>query len=114
MRHVFIQVGDTTVLHPFQIPDINPPDSLPMFQRGRLDHFALNATSEEAFRELYRRVVAEGCDVDPVIDMGLMLLFSFKDPDNGIQEVVWWKPDGRQEGALRENWIYIDDYLTQA
>jgi len=110
VRHVFIEVGDQTVLHPFQLPDTNPPGFLPMFQRGRLDHFALNATSEEAFREIYRRIVAEGSLDGVVIDMGLLLLFSFKDPDDAVQEVVWWKPAGSQKGALRENWKYIKDY----
>ena len=37
-----------------------PPGPLPMFQRGRLDHFALSAASEEAFWELRRRLVAPG------------------------------------------------------
>lgn len=50
--YAFIEVGGRTVLHSFQLPDTNPPGFLPMFQRGRLDHFALNATSEEAFREI--------------------------------------------------------------
>ena len=99
IRHVFINVGPTTVLHPFEVPGIEPPGSLPMFQRGRLDHFALNATSEEAFRELHRRVLAEGRDSGEVIDMGLLLLFNFTDPDDGQHEVVWWKPDGNIEGV---------------
>jgi catechol 2,3-dioxygenase-like lactoylglutathione lyase family enzyme len=61
VRHVFLKVGQPTVLHPFQMlegPD--PPPPSPMFSRGRLDHFALYAPSEEAFRELRRRIEAEG------------------------------------------------------
>ena len=81
-----------------------------MFERGRLDHFALNATSEEAFREIRQRVIAEGRDNGVVIDMGLLLLFNFTDPDNGEHEVVWWKPDGTQHGILRDDWVYIKDY----
>src|SRR5918992_5617535 len=60
LRHAFIEVGPLTVLHPFQIPGVEPPGPQPMFGRGRLDHFALDAASEEAFRELRRRIVAEG------------------------------------------------------
>ena len=61
LRHAFIEVGPTTVQHPFQVPGVEvPQEALPMFQRGRLDHFALCASSEESFRELRRRVVAEG------------------------------------------------------
>ena len=52
LRHAFFEVGSHTVLHPFQVADLKPPGSQPMFQRGHLDHFGLNAASEEAFREL--------------------------------------------------------------
>jgi catechol 2,3-dioxygenase-like lactoylglutathione lyase family enzyme len=45
LRHAFIEVGPHTVLHPFEVPGVEPPSSQPMFQRGRLDHFALNAAS---------------------------------------------------------------------
>ena len=42
VRHVFLEVGPTTVLHPFQILQGPALPSAPgtMFQRGRLDHFA--------------------------------------------------------------------------
>ena len=61
LRHAFIQIGPHTVLHPFQIPGVEVPQaSAPMFQRGRIDHFALDAASEEAFREIYRRLLSEG------------------------------------------------------
>jgi catechol 2,3-dioxygenase-like lactoylglutathione lyase family enzyme len=53
LRHAFIELGPTTVLHPFQIPGIEVPQGpVPIFTRGRLDHVALNASSEDAFREL--------------------------------------------------------------
>lgn len=101
LRHAFIEVGPHTVLHPFQVPGIEPPGPQPMFQRGRLDHFALNAASEEAFRELRRRVIAEGASDSVVTDMGSMLLFSFLDPDGGRHEVVWRKPGVPVETGLR-------------
>ena len=58
VRHVYLEVGPKTVLHPFQFLDGPPLPPAPgvMFQRGRLDHFALWATSEEAFVEIRRRV----------------------------------------------------------
>jgi catechol 2,3-dioxygenase-like lactoylglutathione lyase family enzyme len=94
LRHVFIEVGRSAVLHPFQIPGIDPPaETLPMFQRGRLDHFALNATSEEVFWQLRERIVAHGAGDGIVTDMGSLLLFSFSDPGGGVHEVVWMKPD---------------------
>lgn len=61
VRHAFLTVGPTTVLHPFQMLEgPGPPAPSPMFTRGRLDHFALLAPTEEAFRELRRRIEAEG------------------------------------------------------
>jgi catechol 2,3-dioxygenase-like lactoylglutathione lyase family enzyme len=109
LRHTFIEVGPDTVLHPFQIPGVEPPGYQPMFQRGRIDHFALNAASEEAFRELHRRVVAEGASDGVVTDMGSLLLFSFTDPDGGIQEVVWVKPGVPVEAGLRRaDWTTVE------
>lgn len=101
LRHTFIEVGPHTVLHPFQVPGVEPPGQQPMFQRGRLDHFALNAAGEEAFRELRRRLAAEGALDSVVTDMGSMLIFSFLDPDDGRHEVVWRKPGVPVEAGLR-------------
>jgi catechol 2,3-dioxygenase-like lactoylglutathione lyase family enzyme len=102
LRHAFIEVGPHTILHPFQVPGVEPPGQQPMFGRGRLDHFALNAASEEAFRELHRRLAAEGALDSVVTDMGSMLLFSFLDPDEGRHEVVWRKPGVPVEAGLRQ------------
>src|SRR5215216_2121304 len=60
LRHAFVEIGPHTVLHPFEVEDVDVPDRQPIFARGRLDHFALNAASEEAFREIRRRLIAEG------------------------------------------------------
>jgi catechol 2,3-dioxygenase-like lactoylglutathione lyase family enzyme len=101
LRHAFIEVGPHTVLHPFQVPGTKPPVSLPMFRRGRLDHFALNAASEDAFRELRRRLVAEGASDGVVTDMGSLLNLSFTDPDGGHNEVVFIKPGVPVDAGLR-------------
>jgi catechol 2,3-dioxygenase-like lactoylglutathione lyase family enzyme len=98
LRHVFIEVGPHTLLHPFQVPGIEPPEEQPMFHRGHLDHFAFNAASEEVFREIRRRIVAEGAGDGTVTDMGSFLTVSFTDPDKGWHEVVWAKP-GVSSGA---------------
>ena len=109
LRHTFIKVGPHTVLHPFQIPGVEPPGEQPMFQRGRLDHFAFRAASEEAFREIYRRVMAEGRDDGVVTDMGSILLFTFTDPDQGRHEVAWVKPDVPvDQGIVRSEWTTVD------
>jgi catechol 2,3-dioxygenase-like lactoylglutathione lyase family enzyme len=109
LRHVFIQVGPHTVLHPFEIPGVEPPGKQEMFQRGRLDHFALNASSEEAFRELRRRLMAEGACNGEVTDMGSLYLLTFTDPDMGSHEVVWVKPGVPvEEGAMRADWTTVE------
>jgi hypothetical protein len=101
----FIEVGPHTVLHPFQVPGVKPPSSQPLFQRGRLDHFALNAASEEAFYELRLRIVAEGAGDGVVTDMGSLLNFGFTDPDGGQHEVIWVKPGVPVEtGLWRAEW----------
>lgn len=60
LRHAFIEIGPHTVLHPFEVPGVGVPGRQPIFERGRLDHFALNAASEEAFREIRRRLSPKG------------------------------------------------------
>ena len=95
VRHAFIAIGPHTVLHPFQVPGVEVPGRQPIFARGRLDHFALNAASEEAFREIRRRLIAEGAHATEgglVTDMGAMWSISFHDPDDGWHEVIWVKP----------------------
>jgi catechol 2,3-dioxygenase-like lactoylglutathione lyase family enzyme len=109
LRHAFIEVGPHTVLHPFEVPGVEPPESQQMFQRGRLDHFALNAASEEAFRELRRRVVAEEAGDGVVTDMGSLLNFGFTDPEGGQHEVVWVKPGVPVEaGVRRTEWRKVE------
>lgn len=109
LRHAFIEVGPHTVLHPFEVPGVEPPGSEPMFQRVRLDHFALNAASFEAFRELQRHVVAEGAGDGVVTDMGSLLNFGFTDPDGGQHEVIWVKPGVPVEAGLRRaEWSTVE------
>lgn len=113
LRHVFIEVGPYTVLHPFQVFGVEPPaHQPPMFQRGRLDHFALNAASQGAFHELRRRLVSEGTSDGVVTDMGSLLIFTFTDPDGGVHEVVWSKPGIPVEATLkRVDWTTSEPQL---
>jgi catechol 2,3-dioxygenase-like lactoylglutathione lyase family enzyme len=103
-RHAFIEIGPQTVLHPFEVPETEVPGRQPIFERGRIDHFALNAASEDAFREICRRLIAEGANATEsglVTDMGSMLSFSFHDPDGGWHEVMWIKPGVPFEEGLK-------------
>src|SRR5829696_4273400 len=111
IRHLFLEVGPTTVLHPFQFLDRRdlPPAPGIMFQRGRLDHFALLAASEEAFREIRRRIQSEGAADRDVRDMKTMWIMGFHDPDDFYVEVIWRKPDVPDEQTLeRAEWRTVE------
>jgi catechol 2,3-dioxygenase-like lactoylglutathione lyase family enzyme len=109
LRHTFIEIGTDTVLHPFQLPGVEVRQGeIPMFERGRIDHFGLNAASEEAFHELRRRVMAEGAGDGLVTDMGSLLSFSFTDPDGLGLEVMWVKPDVPVDATRRRaDWTTV-------
>jgi catechol 2,3-dioxygenase-like lactoylglutathione lyase family enzyme len=111
VRHVFLQVGAKTVLHPFQILDGPALPAAPgtMFQRGRLDHFAFLAPSEEAFREIRRRLEAEGATDRDVRDMKTMWIMGFHDPDGFYVEVIWRKPGTPDSETLpRAEWVTVE------
>ena len=111
VRHVYLEVGPTTVLHPFQYLDgpTLPPAPGTMFERGRLDHFALWATSKEAFVEIRRRVEAEGAADGDVRDMTTMWIMGFTDPDGFYVEVIWHKPGVPDSETLRRaSWTTVE------
>ncbi len=111
VRHVFLEVGSTTVLHPFQIIDgpALPPAPGTMFDRGRLDHFALSASSKEAFGEIRGRLESEAALDGEVRDMGTMWILGFQDPDGFYVEVIWRKPDLPDSETLeRAHWTTVD------
>jgi catechol 2,3-dioxygenase-like lactoylglutathione lyase family enzyme len=112
-RHAFIEIGPHTVLHPFEVPASLVPGRQPIFERGRLDHFALSAASEEAFREIRRRLIAEGAHATEdglVTDIGAMWSLSFHDPDGGWHEVMWVKPGTSLAEDMKrpEEWEMVD------
>jgi catechol 2,3-dioxygenase-like lactoylglutathione lyase family enzyme len=110
IRHAFLTVGPTTVLHPFQLLEgPGPPPPSPMFTRGRLDHFALLAPSEDAFRELRRRIEAEGAADGDVRDMGSLWIMGYFDPDGAAHEVMLRRPGTSDSDVLeRAAWTTVD------
>ena len=62
-----------------------------IFNRGRVDHFSLQAGTYADFEKLRQRLVREGAATGEVTDFGVMLSFCFKDPDGLWTEVSWWK-----------------------
>jgi catechol 2,3-dioxygenase-like lactoylglutathione lyase family enzyme len=109
VRHAFLKVGENTVLHPFQILEGPlPPRPAPMFSRGRLDHFALLAPSEEAFRELRRRIEAEGAADGDVRDMRTYWIMGYFDPDGAAHEVMLRRPGFAESDMLeRAEWTTV-------
>jgi catechol 2,3-dioxygenase-like lactoylglutathione lyase family enzyme len=110
MRHAFIEIGPDTVLHPFQVSGLDvPQEYIPMFERGMLDHFGLNAASEEAFYEIRRRIMDEGAGPGEVTDMRAFLSIGYVDPDGVGHEVMWARPEVPAEQMLkREDWITVE------
>jgi catechol 2,3-dioxygenase-like lactoylglutathione lyase family enzyme len=111
VRHLFLEVGPTTVLHPFQFLDGReiPPAPGAMFERGRLDHFALSAASQDAFREIRRRIVSEGAADRAVRDTGTAWIMGFHDPDGFYAEVIWRKPGVPAEDVLEHaDWRTVE------
>src|SRR5262245_52843004 len=61
MRHTMVDVGGGATLHAFMLIAnrwAQPVD--PMFDRGHVDHLALDAPSRDAFEQLRRRLVERG------------------------------------------------------
>jgi catechol 2,3-dioxygenase-like lactoylglutathione lyase family enzyme len=109
VRHTFLHVGPTTILHPFQMLEgPGPPPPSPMFTRGRLDHFALLAPSEEAFRELRRRIEAEDAADGDVRDMKSLWIMGYFDPDGAAHEVILRRPGTSDSDLLpRAAWTTV-------
>ena len=93
-RLTIIKLGEFCELNVFEIESNTEADrQAPMFGRGRLDHFALQAVSLEAFEEIRRRLIARGAADDFVTDFGSMLSIFFTDPDGLEGEVGVENPD---------------------
>jgi len=90
----FVDIGPHTRLNVFQFEG-NAEASLnrPMFARGRLDHFGLQASSIEAFETVRDRLIAAGTTDGFVTDFGPILSVFFVDPDGLEGEVCVDNPD---------------------
>jgi catechol 2,3-dioxygenase-like lactoylglutathione lyase family enzyme len=94
VRLSIIKIGPYSELNVFQIEGNTEADrQVPMFERGRLDHFALQAGSLQDFEIIRDRLMArEACD-DFVTDFGPVLSIFFRDPDGLEGEVCVENPD---------------------
>jgi catechol 2,3-dioxygenase-like lactoylglutathione lyase family enzyme len=95
-RLSIIHVGPTAELNVFQIKgNTESQRQTPMFERGRLDHLALQAESLEAFETIRDRLMARGAADEFVTDFGPILSLFFTDPDGLECEVCVTNPDAK-------------------
>ncbi|MEI7887322.1 MAG: VOC family protein [Actinomycetes bacterium] len=93
-RLSIIRIGPYAELNVFEIDGNTQADvQTPMFGRGRLDHFGLQAESIEAFETIRERLRARGATDDFVTDFGSILSLFFRDPDGLEGEVCVDNPD---------------------
>jgi hypothetical protein len=85
-----ISIGAGASLHAFEFSRIPPPPTAPMFQRGRIDHFALNVRDAETFEQLRTKPLARGSTDGTVTDFGVMRVLTFTDPDGHAVELAHW------------------------
>ena len=96
VRMTVIHVGPAAELNVFQIKGNSESErQTPMFERGRLDHLALQAASLEAFETIRDRLMARGAADDFVTDFGPVLSVFFRDPDGLECEVCVQNPDAK-------------------
>jgi len=94
VRLSIIKVGTWAELNVFQIEGNTEADrQVPMFGRGRLDHFALQAASVDAFETIRERLIDRGAADSFVTDFGPVLSIFFRDPDGLEGEVCVLNPD---------------------
>jgi len=87
-RPALISIGAGASLHAFEFSRIAPPPAAPMFQRGRIDHFALNVPDAETFEWLRTQLIARGSTDGTVTDFGVMRVLTFTDPDGHSVELA--------------------------
>lgn len=93
-RLVVLRLGDWSEVNVFEIPGNTEHErQTPMFGRGRIDHFALQADSLEAFETIRDRLMAAGAADDFVTDFGPFLSIFWRDPDGQEGEVCVENPD---------------------
>jgi catechol 2,3-dioxygenase-like lactoylglutathione lyase family enzyme len=114
VRLSIIKIGPYAELNVFQIEGNTEADrQVPMFGRGRLDHFALQAASLEAFETIRDRLMARGAADAFVTDFGPMLSIFFRDPDGLEGEVCVPNPDavpgvGNPPGTPARRYVHDD------
>lgn len=93
-RLTFVQIGPHSEFNLFEVEgNAEARRQTPMFGRGRLDHFGVQAASIENFEEIRQRLRDRGAADDFVTDFGPVLSLFFRDPDGLECEVCVPNPD---------------------
>ena len=92
LRHAMIDLGGGFCLHPFENADGSghAAASDAMFDRGHLDHLAIDVGDLETFEVLRGRLVDTGASDGTVTDFGAMRCVWFEDPDGMGAEIAIW------------------------
>ena len=94
VRSALIDVGGGGFLHAFEVPEGQMPlAGQPKYQRGRLDHLALAAPTQDVFRAVRRRAMEAGATDGHVRDYGVAWCLKFRDPDGLEGDLMWADPD---------------------
>ena len=94
LRMVVLRVAPQSELNVFQVEgNTESTRQVPMFGRGRLDHFAFRAASLEAFDQIRDRLIQRGSTDGFVTDFGHVLSVFFRDPEGLEAEVCVTNPD---------------------
>ena|SRR5437588_7604130 len=84
-----IRIGPHTALNIFVIEGNTEPErQTPMWGRGRIDHFGLQATSAEAFTTIRQRLIDKAASDGTINDFGAVHSIFFRDPDGLEGEVL--------------------------
>ncbi|HLG71609.1 MAG TPA: VOC family protein [Chloroflexota bacterium] len=91
-RMVVMNLGGPSQFNVFQVPGNSQAEvQTPMYGRGRIDHFGLNASSREHLEEIRQRLIRLGASDGTITDFGRALSVFFRDPDGLEAEVLWIK-----------------------
>lgn len=88
-----MRIGPRTELNIVTIEgNTEPQRQTPMWGRGRIDHFGLQAASPDAFDTIRARLINEGASDGTINDFGSAHSVFFRDPDGLEGEVLLTKP----------------------
>ena len=88
-----VRIGPHTELNIVTIEgNTEPQRQTPMWGRGRIDHFGLQAASPDAFDTIRTRLMNEGASDGTINDFGSAHSVFFRDPDGLEGEVLLTTP----------------------